>query len=208
LTVCHPPTDNARMASAVPSTALPRRRWQFSLRTFLLFMLIVAVPLAWLGSHIQERREQEQILSELSAETYFVCWMKMDGGIYHVESREQRSFSVSLFDHPVALDLNNGFNPPPNVITQKAVRLVSGLRHLKRLSIRESPIEPAAIRLLASMDTLEELDLSHTDINDDGLTHLRGLRNLRFLELSGTQVSDEGVRALQEALPDLAILDD
>jgi len=56
----------------VSSTRLPpRRRWyQFSLRTLLVWMLLVSVLCAWFGLRVKRVRECHAILEEMKAKLY------------------------------------------------------------------------------------------------------------------------------------------
>ncbi len=46
------------MTTTPPPTPKPRRRWlQFSLRTVLVLVLLISVPLGWLGMKVKQGRE-------------------------------------------------------------------------------------------------------------------------------------------------------
>ena len=48
------------MTTTAPISPKPRRRWlQFSLRMLLVQVLLISVPLGWLGMKMREAREQQ-----------------------------------------------------------------------------------------------------------------------------------------------------
>ena len=54
------------MTTAPTTTPKPRRRWlQFSLRTLMVVVLLVALPLGWIGILLERSREQERVLDTL-----------------------------------------------------------------------------------------------------------------------------------------------
>jgi hypothetical protein len=61
--------DNAAM-QAEPSKADPlkhrRRRLQFSLRSLLIFTLICAIPCAWLGRKIEQKRKEREAVEAIT----------------------------------------------------------------------------------------------------------------------------------------------
>jgi hypothetical protein len=60
--------DNAAMEAEPPKADLPKRkcrRFQFRLRTLLLFVMICAIPCAWLGWQLERQRLDREIRSRL-----------------------------------------------------------------------------------------------------------------------------------------------
>jgi len=58
---------------------------------------------------------------------------------------------------------------------------------------------------LKGLPQLQGLYLNSTLVTDAGLEHLKGLTELQCLYLIGTKVTDEGVKKLQQALPNCKI---
>lgn len=63
------------MAVVDPNAGRPKRkrRWlQFSLRSLMIFTLVVAIPCAWLGHRIEEKRRERQAVAAI---------VKLGGGL-------------------------------------------------------------------------------------------------------------------------------
>jgi hypothetical protein len=67
--------------------------------------------------------------------------------------------------------------------------------------LTKEPITDDDLPHLWSLNKCWYLDLSNTQVTDQGLEHLEGLSNLEHLWLQNTQVTPEGVQKLQRALP-------
>jgi Leucine-rich repeat (LRR) protein len=115
-------------------------------------------------------------------------------------------------------------------ITDAGLASLQGLPALRALYLSDSALTDAGLRVLAAMPHLQDLDLTRTKVTDEGIAQLRnlhelqklslggpgitdqglaalaGLRSLRELRLARTGVTDAGARALQTALPQLAII--
>ena len=91
-------------------------------------------------------------------------------------------------------------------LTEKDVRYVADLAHLKRLAqlrqldLRGTTITDAGLEQLKGLSQLQGLLLSGTQITDVGLEQLRGLAQLQGLGLSATRVTDAGVEAFRAAV--------
>lgn len=103
---------------------------------------------------------------------------------------------------------------------------------LVKLSLARTDVANDDLKKLKQLDSIEYLDLSRTSVGDEGVTHLAELPKLSYLNLRDTNVSDEsieqlsrmenleqlylwgsqftrsGVLALQERLPETAIVFD
>lgn len=77
---------------------------------------------------------------------------------------------------------------------------------LRVLTLDGNLLDDEDMAHLANLSALERLDLQNTEVSDAGLSYLYDLRNLRELQLSGTLVTSSGSRQLQQALPDVNIV--
>ena len=82
---------------------------------------------------------------------------------------------------------------------------LAGLKHLRRLYLRNDPVTDEGLRSLSGLPALEELDLYGTAVGDSGLGYLRNAVAIRKLNLLGANVSDAGVEILA-GMPHLAEL--
>jgi hypothetical protein len=221
------PADNAAMEYQAPTVEPPKRkrRWfQYSLRTLLIFTLIVAVACGWLASKVERKRSERAAVEALRkkgatvtydydrvrsrtpygpawmrwllGENYFseVQWVAMGG---NVDADDLNA--VAQFPHLTSLTMmSRGF-------TDAGLANLTGLRELRDLNLSQASLTDDGLKDLAGFTQLETLWLYGTKVTDAGLVHLRGLTRLKYLSLAFTNVSDGPVAELQKALPNCHI---
>jgi hypothetical protein len=206
-----------------------RRRFQFSVRSVLVFLLAVSLPLGWFAWEMQRARRQGEAVDRILA---------VDGGVHYdyeydengewsggeptaanwlrtllgdcffsdVQSAEPGFFGPNQFDdedmrHIADLPNLRYLDVASTEVTDAGLCHLSELHHLRRLCLADNNITDDGLTHLKKMTSLEDLSLASTQITDVGLGHLQGLTNLRYLGLQATSVTYEGVNELQEALP-------
>jgi hypothetical protein len=199
------------------SHSRPTFRWyQFSLRTLLLFVTLLAIPCSWLALRAQEAKREREAATAIEKLGGIVEWSEPSGPGWL-----RTVLGDSLFVHVEALLL---FGTQATDAELENLRALSqlrelsldcideadavleklrGLRQLRKLSLTNSGVTDAGLEHLTTLYQLRELYL-HYDFNitDKGLEHLKGLRQLRVLSLGcGSQVTDSGVKGLEGALP-------
>ncbi len=177
------------MNATAEKPAQPRRRgFRFSLRTLLILVTVLSVPLGWVGWKLREvRREQATIdwIEEMGGEASFhsqhgISWWKKTTNKWFGE----RVASVSL----------------PNTQVSDLSPLAE-LKSLKWLFLNSTQV--GDLSPLAELMNLKRLSLNYTQVGD--LSPLAGLKNLKTLILRNSQVSDEQVQELRQALPNCKI---
>ena len=209
------------MTTSPPTTLKSRRRWlQFSLRTLLVLVLLISVPLGWLGMKMREAREQQAAAEAIRS---FGGWVEYESEeepvaddypsvAFRLDARFERRGPAWLCgwlgdDFFVRIIAVNGES---DGVLEHAARLP----HLCSLSVgplcrvygASYPVTDAGMKHLKESSQLRELMLNQTQVTDAGLTHLRGLIQLQHLDLSGTQVTAAGVAELKGTLPKCEIL--
>jgi len=176
----------------------PKRRWiWFSLLAVLLAVLLVSIPVSWLGVKMNQARKQRAAAEAIE-----------DAGgvvVYYYESsgpprppRARKSSGDDFLDVVVEVRL-------PVDAGDAELEHVAELPYLESLHLSHTQITDTGLKHLQGLTALFILELEGTQITDAGLEHLRGLTNLRMLDVEGTLVTDEGLDKLQEALPDCTI---
>ena len=203
-----------------------KRRWfQFSLRTVMVFTLICAVPCAWLGRRIEQKRRERQALEVI---------LKLGGRVtYDYELADvsptgpdwlRKLLGEDFFNEIVEGDFRGAGSTDFGLENFKAMTHLyalhlgtssasdAGLEHLKGLTqlqvlfLDETKVSDAGLEYLQGLTELHFLRLGETNITDAGLVNLEGLKQLQELFLNNTRVSDAGLTSLMK-LTRLQILD-
>ena len=175
----------------------PRRRWfQFSLRTLLIAVTLVAGLLVAWRVYVEPYRRQRET----------VALIKELGGSYTTEpsgpSWLRGLFGDKTFQNIIRISLPG---KDRDAEIADLARHLEGLASLRTLDLSLTDVTDAGLAYLNELTILHTLDLSLTDVSDAGLAHLKGLTNLQDLYLSLTDVTNAGVKELQMALPNCKI---
>lgn len=185
-----------------------RWRFQFSIRSLLVFVLVCAVVCSWFAVRMREARRQREVVeaigeaggaigydyymlpgpfrpSKPSAPTWLIKMLGVD--FFH-------DATVASCHVPDFGDENPDFGDENMVY-------LSELANVWWLDLGRTQVTDGGLVHLKGSTNLEELHLSRTQVTDAGLEHLKGLSNLYLLDLRETQVTDKGAKKLQQALP-------
>lgn len=168
-------------------TDRPKRRWfQYSLRTLLVFMVLVAIGLSWFAVGMPQAREQRSIVAAIR---------RLNGSVRFGESSAPRWLQQRLgrdfFERVDSVD----FHGSPQAID--GLQLLEKLTQLRWLNLGGTPVTDEDLKHLEGLTQLRMLSLSGPRITDAGLEHLKRLTDLGWLGLSDTQVTDAGLDHLK-----------
>lgn len=195
------------MTTAPTTTPMPRRRrLQFSLRTLMVLVLVISVPLGWVGMKLKQARKQRE----------FVRRIEQLGGsvMYSWESierhRGRRSDGIrGMFRQLLGEDVLatvDGLTLANCGIEDDDLKWLSGFPNLEYLRLANTPISDAGVAYVVGLDNLRRMDLSNTRISDASAAHLSNLRGLRLLYVYGTNMTPQGAAQLRSSLPDCAVV--
>jgi hypothetical protein len=174
--------------NAPPTTPRPRRRWlQFSLRTLMLVVLMVSVPLGWFGMKVRVAEREDAAVDAIQA---------LGGGISY---RSDDLPTPAWIPRRHAVKVLAVFLGETQTTDADLGRLKEHLRtlpHMEELKLQKTRITDAGLEHLEEFTNLEELDLSSTPISDAGLVHLKPLSRLRCLQFTGSHITDDGLAHL------------
>jgi hypothetical protein len=170
--------------SQVPST---RRRWfQFRLRTILVAIAVMAVPLTWIGSERRQSEYERQIAEQLRKQGFETIMLAGPYDSWALELMDKsppqgwwRDFARLLLGERILL----AYDPPPDF---SDLTLLAGLTNLQGLHVNCPPVSD--ITPLAGFPKLVVLALKCADVSD--LTPLTGLKDLEVLHIGGGAVND------------------
>jgi hypothetical protein len=154
--------------------SLRGNRWlQFSLRTFLLLVLLAGVLLAWFGKRLQQAQEQQEVAKAI---------MTLGGHVYYDYQFDESG------------DLKDQAHPQ---VPAWLRRLIGddffGV-------ITEVTLTNGGVERLAAVPSLRRLDLFYP-VTDADLKSLQRIPQLRVLSICETQVTGQRLQALRDALP-------
>jgi hypothetical protein len=179
-------------------------RFQYSLRTLLLLVAVVAILCSWLATETQQARNQSEAVKairRLGGEVVRDC----DTHDYSLTSTPpepewlRELLGGDFFENVVIVYIN-----APQA-TDADLEHVRGLTHLQCLYVVRMQVTDAGLKYLEELRELQELHLDNAQVTDLGLEYLKGATQLERLHIAGTHVTDEGVKELQLALPNCEI---
>ena len=190
----------------------PKRRWpQFKVRTLLVLMLAVSLPLAWVVNERRKIAERQKRIGHWVIEAapqpswslwllgndragYATKigspWLVADGDL-HPPLNDNDLRAIQGLTHLESLDMNS------SGLTDAGLAKLDGLRDLKVLGLACTNITDAGLVHLKHFPRLRELTLAHTNVTDAGLSNLKSLTQLASLELSGQEITDAGFGSIK-----------
>jgi hypothetical protein len=171
---------------------ITKRRWQWSLRTLIAVMIIVAVILAfWVASAQRQRRA----VAEIERLGGHVEYDFDDEGLEEPSAPAWavELFGIDYFAHVVGVGLSGGRG---DTVGNKILARVEDLPRLKWLEMDGGGATDAGMVHVRNLTDLERLGLHGTWVGDEGLAHLSKITRLTSLNLSGSNVTDAGLKRL------------
>ena len=158
----------------------------------MLFMVICAVVLGWIGKKLHETNRRQAVVATIES---------LDGWVvYHGDESETSSWRTTRhFRRVQRVHLERSQVNDTDLVHLKE------LTRLEYLDLSDTEVTDVGLMHLEGLTSLKWLNLRNTEITDAGLIHLEWLENLGRLLLNGTRVTDAGVRNLHPALPDCSI---
>jgi hypothetical protein len=185
--------DEADVMATSIINAKKGRRWvQFSLRTLLVFMLLVTIGCGWFARKLYKARQQRQAVATI---------IGMGGGVRYdfeqdpVKVKRKAGWLVNLLGQDFFQDVVSasvGAN-----VTQEVLTRLDWLHHLNQLGFRDSSIYDGDLSHLHQWPELQYLYLSGTEITDAGLKYVERCSNLICLDVSETKITDVGLKSIQ-----------
>jgi hypothetical protein len=196
------------MRTAEPtSNRKPKHRWlQFSLRTLLVLVLIVSMPLGWFAFKLRQAREQREAIGRieelggfavydfeiddhgLPTYPYRPPWLQMADDLLEEHSCATLVTAGIRQDRVHELDRER---------TDALLDRLVELTEVRTLYLLGGAVGDAGVKKLTSLNRIQRLYLSGTDVTDSGLQYLQALPQLEVLMLHTTKITDAGLHYLQ-----------
>ena len=183
-----------------------RRRFQFSLRSLLVLVVVVAVPFSWLGIEIKRTKRQGDAVAAIEkfGGTVEYDWQGDANGKRVRNAQPQGPkwlralLGVDIFGQVRSIearevDLEHDQMLTNNHFTDADLENIRDMPQVEVLSIGLSDVTDAGLWHLEGFGHLRHLELFGTKATDAGLGHLAKLGQLQELNLWETQVTDAGL---------------
>lgn len=179
-------------ASAEPAPTRPKRRWlQFSLRTMLVLVLLVAVLCGWLRHKVNQSEQERRAVEAILAMGGKVEYEHEKGG--QADPPGPAWLRALLGDYFFA---RVDYVRYPRGVGDESLVHLDRLRHLKTLHLGGTSVTNAGLAHVTNHRELVGLNLRATSVTDAGIAQLECLPNLTWLLLDHTPITDRGVETL------------
>ncbi len=179
-----------------------RWRFQYSIRSLLVLVVVIAIPCSWLAVEMKKTRQQREAVEAIvkaGGQALFDCELEpfmLNRPVTHgVETRGPAWLGRVLGEH--FFSAVRIVYLADTQVTDERLRQLQGLTYLEELQLRGPQVTNAGLKHLGGLIRLQWLDLSKTRVTDAGLEHLKGLYQLQSLDLSHTQITDAGLEHLK-----------
>ena len=176
-----------------------RRRFQFSIRSLLLFVVVVAVVCSWLAVKMQQARRQREAVEAVEKGDGWADYdYEIDADGNSLPGTPEPS-GPSWLRNLLGVDfLSDVRQLDYDRATDAELMHLKGLTSLEILRFFGAQFTDTGLMHLEGLTSLETLRFDTTQVTDAGLVHLKGLMSLQHLSLEGTQVTDAGMVHLKE----------
>ena len=151
------------------------------MRTLLIVVMLLSLPLGWIGTVLHRTRQQKPVVKSLEGD--------------HVDARWR-------FGYVIHIGIYN-YAENPNI--PWVARNLRGFPKLRSLYAQGPHVTDADLVHIKELDSLQHLVLKETAITDTGLQLLTEMDNLEYLAIDGAGVSWEGMDKLKKSLPNCEV---
>ena len=181
------------------------RRFQFSLRSLMVLVVVVSILCSWFSVKLRAARRQERAVATL--------WKYRGIVRYDYQSIPGAStpppapmWLMHLLGGDFFHDLHLVDLAADETFTDQTAACLEDVPQLDTFRLSRAALSDDGLVHVGNMRGLKHLTLQHMPITDAGLEHLKTLGGLKKLVFNNTQVTDEGLKKLRPALPKCKIV--
>jgi hypothetical protein len=180
-----------------PATKPHGRCLRYSVRSFLLFMVVIGAMLAWLGKHVIRSQIQRPVVAKIQAAggSGYYDYQTVPGHVYSTKSPPGSPIVRWILGDDIYATVNVVFLDDPRTTDDSVVEL-HRLPGLLDVSLSGTGVTDGCISDLLRIPRLRSLMLSGTTISPEGLNRLSHSDTLQSVHLYGTGITDGHVRQL------------
>ena len=173
-------------------------RFQFSILSLLLLVVVVAIPCSWLETEMKAARKQREAVEEVqkASQVVFDHELGPDGRWIAGATPPGPPWLRNLLGDDLFTDAV-WVSSPNAQINDAVLAHLEELTALQGLDLDHARITDAGLRHIEGLSQLQQLSLTDPRVGDAGMVHLGGLRQLRVLHLDCTDVGDAGMKCLK-----------
>ena len=156
------------MIAAQLPTSTPNRRWnRFSLRAFLIVILVVGGGLGWIGRTLVEAAARRRTITEIQA----------FGGAFFDSSHPVGFKTRGFFFHSLE-SVQFLSNKVTDADLEHLLPFLTRLPKLDQLILWDTQVTGNGLRHISELSDLRSLDLGHLNLTDAGMEQVESLTNL------------------------------
>ena len=168
------------MANMSDAPTKPRRRWlRFSIRSLLLLIALIAIPLAW---KVNRAQNQRRVVAEVE---------RLKGSIVWVHEELPPFYSD---------------NDPPGPLWLRNILGDDFFADVCRIDIANPNCDDDTLAQIATLPSLNTISLMSDGITDRGRAYLTHLKTLETLLINSERVTDSGLKHVAQLPPRLVNL--
>lgn len=200
------------------SSPKPRGRWlKYSMRTLMVLVLLISIPLSWVGRDVvRSMRESavERAIHEAGGEAIYDYWQPDEYGMVGQRVEPTGDWWVrkllgdNIYSYVTCVDLRGVENPevliprlqhftrlkylllPTTVASESLVETLKQLPDLQQCRLDLSPCSPIILWELAQCQGIEALQLQANELSDSSVDVLLQFPGLKSLTLRETPMTD------------------
>lgn len=165
-----------------------RRFLRFSLRAFLLFVLLFGVGLGWAIHEARKQGIAVRALAEVG------CLVDCNPPLNRPATLLERLRQLIGEENPWnATEIHANIRPKTRQVADVDLVHLRALPHIRVLLLGKTQVTDVGLANVQGLNQLESLGLTDNAVTDAGLANCEGLRKLRALHIDGTGVTDSGL---------------
>ncbi len=167
-----------------------RWQFQFSIRSLLLLVVVVALPCSWFATEMKRARCQDEAAREIG---------RLDGWVaYFYDANDPWSVLQAPAPNWLSGLLGNDFFGDVVYANMRGIggeiTRLQAFPRLKTLCLSRGSVVDADIASMTRLSSLRHLDLSHSTVTDASLEPLKSLAQIRDLDLWYIRMTDERLK--------------
>jgi Leucine-rich repeat (LRR) protein len=189
---------------ATRNPTMKLRWYQYSLRTLLIIVTIIAIFMSWFSVKLKQAREQKAVVEEITKLEMGVQYdWQLDrpveppkpGQLFGGPKRPwpdwlRNILGNDFFDNVVVVFFRQ------NAVAEKNLIYLKKFPRLRYIDFLPEKITDVGLANLSGT-SIQSLNLTGSKITDAGLTHLEHLPQLQWLYIDNTAITDEGFEHLK-----------